>query len=94
MKDLSVGMKNENGKLRSLEANILLMYAIEAALNRMIEALKDKTICPTEVSWRNIKEEIARDFHARPDLRKEFFRNGDVMMFGEYTSDDDGIANM
>jgi hypothetical protein len=74
MKTLIDGMKNKNGKSRSSEENKLLIYTIQAVLNRRIDALKDKSICPTEVSWRNIEEEVPRDSHVRcehiTDLRK------------------------
>jgi hypothetical protein len=74
MNALRIGLKNENGKSRSFQENKLLIYAIQAALNRRIEALQNKTICPTEVSWWHIQEEVARDFRARrensTDLRK------------------------
>jgi hypothetical protein len=49
-------------KSRSFEENKLLIYAIQAALNRRIEALQTKMLCPTEVSWQHMEEEVARDF--------------------------------
>jgi transposase len=98
MNALTIGLKNENGKSRTFEENKLLIYAIQAALNRRIEALQNKTLCPTEASWRHIEEEVARDFRVRreniTDLRKEYFRNGEVLMCGEYAGDDDDVANM
>jgi hypothetical protein len=98
MNALPIGLNNENGKSRSFEENKLLIYVIQAALNRRIETLQTKTICSTEVSWRHIEEEVARDFRARwkniTDMRKEHFQNGEVLMFGEYAGDDDDVTNM
>jgi hypothetical protein len=52
MNALMIGLRNENGKSRSFQENKLLIYAIQrTALNRRIEALQTKMLCPTEVSW-------------------------------------------
>jgi hypothetical protein len=47
---LSANLKNETGNSRTFEENKLLIYAIEASLNRTIESIKNKSVCPTEVS--------------------------------------------
>jgi hypothetical protein len=94
MKALSTNLKNETGKSRTSQENKLFIYAIEAALDRRLESIKNKTLCQTDVSWRQIEEEVARDFRARQhitDLRKEYFLSGDVVVFGEYVGGDDNM---
>jgi hypothetical protein len=98
MNALSTNLKNDIGNSHTFEENKQLIYAIEAALNRRTESLNNKTVCPTEVSWQQIEEEVARDFRARcqhiTDLRKVYFINGDVLVCGEYVSEDDDFENM
>jgi hypothetical protein len=47
MKVLSTNLKNETGKSHNFEEKKLLVYAIEAALNRRTESLKNKTVYRT-----------------------------------------------
>jgi hypothetical protein len=52
MKALSTNLKNETGKSCTFQENKLFIYAIEVALDRRLESIKNKRLCPTDVSWR------------------------------------------
>lgn len=56
------GVKNPNGRGRTLDENKLLILAIRANLKRAVKKLE---IDEPTINWRSIEDEVADDLHNR-----------------------------
>lgn len=77
---LTSSFYSKKGKSRTFEENKMIILAMKASLKRRLKSGNEL------ISWHCIENEVSKDFgfdrNAVYDLRKRFFEDGDVYVFG------------
>ena len=81
---LCASLYNSNGRIRSYEENSMLLLAMKAKLDMLLQYATDNPDLIFDISWTSIDISISQDFKVRKEtisqLRKTFAKDGSVLI--------------